>query len=86
MARFLKDTAVVFVVSIVYLIGIITCRVPFFMIFLVGCVLFIGGLITALFFNKGTKERRVSLTVAFTGLMSSIEIWVLVVYLLARLQ
>lgn len=83
--RLLRDVLVILVISIVYLIGIISCRVPFFIIFFIGLGSFIAGLIVALFYNKGTKGRKIALMTSFSGVMSSIEIWVLVAFLLSRL-
>lgn len=86
MKRPVLDAGLSLLVSCLFLFLLIVTRLPFFYIFIIGCALFLGGLIIALFFNKQTMGRRWSLIISYIGGFSALIIWLLVRFLISRLQ
>ncbi|WEG12077.1 hypothetical protein PU629_18430 [Pullulanibacillus sp. KACC 23026] len=86
MKRYMVDGGLVLLTACLLLILLIAVKLPFFTIFLIGCFIFIAGLISSLFFDKATKPRRITILVSGSGGFSALLIWLLVRFLLSRLQ
>lgn len=85
MRRVFTEGGLTLIITFVYLFVLIVLRVPFFTIFLIGCSLFVIGVLGMLFFKNDLPARKFSMYVGLTGGLSAVFIWLFVHYLLSKL-